>query len=499
MLFLKNTVINTKKEDRFQSLINRLIDLETDNINQDGAPSEFQEIEFDVSDALKMRDALSGKANQQFDLSSHITLGKFNSEMKFSLDDPELDLKLFQFAKSLLFTADGKFNSLIPITVGDFTEEQNDFIVRKLKNILFEYSFSEELTEKLIEKVKPEIASVGPLQAIYNNPNVDAVLINAYDQIYVEQNGKLVLINSSFLNKEHFYFTIQKLVNALKNKPLDQNNMIIEGILEDNSKIYILNENSNKSEPRVIIRKDKEKSFSIKDLCQLGMLNEKMALFLEVCLKNKVPLWVIGPTRSGKTTLLNALINLLPKDERIVTVEKSAELKVQKDRHWIPIHLDRVEEINLSKILSSVYKLRADSLIFNDLDKNELNEAIEIINNGEEGILVSVLVRNSKMLLNYIEYSFKADFNSPFAQLLKENILLAVPVIIECGIDANHKPRIRCIKELIGIKDNQFQFEDIFLFDDKNSRLPSFIGSKRIPLITKTFVEQTQNLVKEIF
>jgi len=499
MLFLKNTAVINKKDDRYQSLINRLIELETDTVNPEPNNTGFQEVEYDISDAIKMRDALGGKFQKGFDLNSHVKLGRVNSEIHFSLDDPDLDLKIFQFAKSLLFTSEGRFNSLLPINIGDLNEEQNDFLVRKLKNILFEYNLSADLTEILVEKLKPEISSIGPLQVIYNNPNIDAILINAYDQIYVEQNGKLALINNTFLNREHFYFTIQKLINALKNKPTDQNNMVIEGILEDNSKIYILNGDSNKSEARVIIRKDKEKSFTVKELIQVGMLNEKMALFLELCLKNKIPFWVIGPTRSGKTALLNALINMLPKDERIVTIEKSSELKVQKDRHWIPVNLENMQSSNLNKVLNSIHKLRADRLFFDDIDKNELNEVIEIINSGEEGTAVSVLVRNSKMLLNYIEYSFKVEANSPFEQLLKENILLAVPIIVECGLDFNQKPRVQCIRELVGLKDNHFQFEDIFVLQDKNSKVPNFVINKRTPFIAKLFGEQSQTLLKEIF
>ncbi len=439
-----------KKEDRFNSLINRLMELEEDTNIQ----SSDTEQEFDLSDAIKMRDALRLSTGQSLE---QVSFGKKSYFGSFSFEDKDLSQKIFNYAKSLLISKDGRFNPYMPIKLEPLNQEEDLNFTQRLQNLLFEEGLSKEQIDKLVLLLKPEFSGFGPLQKLYLDPNTTAVLINSFNQIYIESNGKLVLTNISFFNQDHYTFTIQKLLKNLKNDNVDEKALIVEGVLNDGSKLYVFNEKSSTKEPVVIIRKTSKINLSLKNLVASGMITEKAVEFLKNSIKNKQPIWICGPSRSGKTTLLNALANSSLKEERLVSVEKNSELKLI-DLHWVPFYLN--EEETITKILASIHKLRADKIIFNDFEVSELNKLVDVINTGDESFLVSLNLKNAQMLLNYILFAYDnsgVNTNS----LLKENIAGAIPIIVECGFDTNKKPKVMHIRTVTGVtKDGNFVFEN---------------------------------------
>ena len=212
-----------------------------------------------------------------------------------------------------------------------------------------------------------EINGYGPITELLKDKNVTEIMVNAPDEVYVEINGKLVKDESiSFINSNHILRTIQKIVGPL-GRTIDSSSPMVDARLRDGSRINAIIPPLSLKGPILTIRKFKEDLNSIEDLLRNGTMTNDMALFLEACVKSRLNILVCGGTGSGKTTILNILSSFISDNERIITIEDAAELRL-KQSHVISLetrvdNYDSKSEVTIRDLVRNSLRMRPDRII----------------------------------------------------------------------------------------------------------------------------------------
>ena len=252
-----------------------------------------------------------------------------------------------------------------------------------------------------------EINGFGPINELLKDKNVTEIMVNAPDEIYVEIDGKIVRDESiSFINSDHILRTIQKIVGPL-GRTIDSSSPMVDARLKDGSRINAIIPPLSLKGPVLTIRKFKEDLNSIEDLLRNGTMTNDMALFLEACVESKLNILVCGGTGSGKTTILNILSSFISNDERIITIEDAAELRL-KQSHVISLetrvdNYDSKSEVTIRDLVRNSLRMRPDRIIVGEVRGAEAFDMLQAMNTGHEGSLTTLHANGCLDALNRLE------------------------------------------------------------------------------------------------
>lgn len=340
-----------------------------------------------------------------------------------------------------------------------------------------------------------EINGYGPITELLKDKNVTEIMVNAPNEIYVEINGKIVRDDSvSFINSNHILRCIQKIVQPL-GRTIDSSNPMVDARLKDGSRINAIIPPLSLNGPVLTIRKFKDDLNNIEDLLRNGTMTNDMAIFLDSCVKSKLNILVCGGTGSGKTTLLNILSSFIGDDERIITIEDAAELKLKQD-HVISLetrveNYDSKTEITIRDLVRNSLRMRPDRIIVGEVRGREAFDMLQAMNTGHDGSLTTLHANGCHDALNRLETMVLMGENQIPIPALRDYINNAIDIVVNVTRLADGRRKVTEICEVIGIKDNTIDINPIYKFiqngiSDNGEVLGEFkLTSKNVKILNK--------------
>ena len=345
----------------------------------------------------------------------------------------------------------------------------DDYINDEIDNSLAGYDLSNLERSHIFNMIDNEINGYGPINELLNDKNISEIMVNGPDEVYVEIDGKVLRDNTvSFINDDHILRIIQKMVQPV-GKTIDTVNPMVDSRLPDGSRVNAIIPPLSLRGPILTIRKFRDNLGTVDDLLRNGTLTMDMALFLESCVKAKLNMIVCGGTGSGKTTILNILSNFIGKDERIITIEDAAELRLRQD-HVITLetrtnNYDTKGEVTMRDLVRNSLRMRPYRIIVGEVRGKEAFDMLQAMNTGHEGSLTTLHANGAVDALNRLETMvLMGDMEIPVGAI-REYVKNAIDIIVTVERLSDGRRKITSINEITEIRDGEIQIEKIFGFN----------------------------------
>lgn len=364
----------------------------------------------------------------------------------------------------------------------------NDYINLEIDKSLNGMDLSHFKRNHIFNLIDNEINGLGPITELLKDKNVTEIMVNAPDEIYVEIDGKIVRDESvSFINSEHILRTIQKIVQPL-GRTIDSSSPMVDARLKDGSRINAIIPPLSLKGPVLTIRKFREDLISIEDLLRNGTMTRDMALFLEACVKAKLNILVCGGTGSGKTTILNILSSFISDNERIITIEDAAELKL-KQSHVISLET-RIEnyesksEITIRDLVRNSLRMRPDRIIVGEVRGSEAFDMLQAMNTGHDGSLTTLHANGCIDSLNRLETMVLMSGIEIPVSAIRDYVENAIDIVVNVTRLSDGRRKITEISEINGVVDGIIQVNPIFIFK-QNGLTDEYQVDGEFKLVTK--------------
>ena len=397
--------------------------------------------------------------------------------------------------------------NLIDNDIGEFTN-MDDFIKSEIKNTIEGYDLTNVEISYLYNLIENEINGYGPITELLDDKSITEIMVNGTNEIYVELEGKVIKNNSiSFINDEHILRTIQRIIQPL-GRTIDISNPMVDARLQDGSRLNAIIPPLSLKGPVLTIRKFKEELANIDDFLRTGTLTPYMARFLEASVKAKLNIIICGGTGSGKTTLLNILSSFIENDERIITIEDAAELKL-KQNHVISLetkmtNYEGTGEITIRDLVRNSLRMRPDRIIVGEVRGKEAFDMLQAMNTGHNGSLTTMHANGPIDALNRLETMIlMAGMEIPIPAI-REYIENAIDLVIQTTRLADGRRKVTSICEIVGFDKDIIKLKEIFAFNqtgltEKGEVIGEFIKHKYTPKVYKKLKERGISNLKDIF
>ena len=320
----------------------------------------------------------------------------------------------------------------------------------------------------LIRDIQHEMLGFGPIELLMADPTVSDILVNSYQQIYVERKGRLELTNVTFTDEKHLLRIIDKIV-SLVGRRIDESSPMVDARLPDGSRVNAVIPPVAIDGPMMSIRRFAHIPLRMENLVdELKSLTPEMALMLEGLCKAKVNMIISGGTGSGKTTLLNILSGYIPASERIVTIEDAAELQMQQP-HVVrmetrPNNIEGKGEITQRALVRNALRMRPDRIVIGEVRGAEAADMLQAMNTGHEGSLTTIHANSPRDALSRLENMIgMANLNLPH-KAARQQIASAITVVIQGLRLIDGKRKIISIQEITGMEGDVITMQEIFTF-----------------------------------
>lgn len=308
---------------------------------------------------------------------------------------------------------------------------------------------------------------LGVLQPILDDHTITEVMINGPDCIFVEQSGRLYQRPERFESRKQLEDTIQRIVSRV-NRTVDTSTPICDARLEDGSRVNIVLHPIALNGPIVTIRKFPDKVISFDDLISWKAITPEAAAFLQQCVRAKYNIFVSGGTGSGKTTFLNALSNFIPSDERIITIEDSAELQIKTIPNLVRLETRNANtegkgQISIRDLIKSSLRMRPERIVVGEVRGAEALDMLQAMNTGHDGSLSTGHANSPKDMLSRLETMVLTGADFPL-EAIRQQIASAVDLIVHLGRLSDKSRKTLYIDELVGYEHGEYQLNTLFEF-----------------------------------
>jgi pilus assembly protein CpaF len=371
-------------------------------------------------------------------------------------------------------------------------EENRSKVGQIIENLLqreTNLALSRAQREQFVTELVDEILGLGPLQALLRDPSINEIMVNAYDKIYIEQKGQLVLLPMRFRNDEQVVQVIKRIV-APVGRRIDESVPLVDARLKDGSRVNAIIAPLAVSGPTLTIRRFSAKPFSHKQLVSFGACTETFIEFLRAAVIVKKNMLIAGGTGTGKTTFLNMLSNFIPDGERIITVEDTAELRLLAE-HWIrlesrPPNIEGKGEITIRDLIKNCLRMRPDRIIVGECRGGESLDMLQAMNTGHEGSLATLHANTPTESISRLSaMCLMSGIELPMNVLI-DMISSAVHIFIQITRFADGKRRVTYISECVGRDGQRVITKDIYRFiqtgmDEKGTSFGYFTAMDYVP------------------
>jgi len=325
------------------------------------------------------------------------------------------------------------------------------------------------LTEKenLFSEIEDEVLGLGPLEPFLKDDTISDILINTYNQIFIERFGKLELSESRFKDDTHLMKIIDKIVSSVGRR-IDESSPMVDARLADGSRVNVIIPPLALDGPIMSIRRFGRDPLMINDLILLKSFTKEIGEILKGIVKAKLNVLISGGTGSGKTTLLNVLSQFIPEEERIVTIEDAAELQLKQD-HLVrletrPANIEGKGEVMARDLVRNSLRMRPDRIIVGEVRGMEAFDMLQAMNTGHEGSLTTIHSNSSRDALMRLE-SMTAMANLEISnQFMRRFIASAINIIIQISRFPDGTRKLISIQEVTGMEGNIITLQEIFSF-----------------------------------
>lgn len=321
--------------------------------------------------------------------------------------------------------------------------------------------------EQLCSEVLDEAIGLGPLETLLTDESVSEIMVNRFDQIFVERGGRIAPHPTTFTSDRAVLGVIERIVAPLGRR-IDESSPMVDARLPDGSRVNITIPPVSPKAPSITIRKFRADKMRMADLIAVGALSDATAEFLAMCIRAKLNIIISGGTGTGKTTMLNALSSFIPNTERIVTIEDPSELRLQQE-HVItlearPPSIEGKNAIHQRDLVRNSLRMRPDRIIIGEVRGPECFDMLQAMNTGHEGSISTVHANNPRDAIARMEnLVLMAGMDLPM-RAIREQIASAIDVIIQVQRLQDGSRKVSHVTEVSGMEGEVITLQDVFLF-----------------------------------
>lgn len=322
----------------------------------------------------------------------------------------------------------------------------------------------------LAAEVLNEAVGLGPLEKLLADDNVTEIMVNKYDEIFIEQSGKLTLSDITFSSDDAVMTAIERIVSPLGRR-IDESSPLVDARLKDGSRVNAIIPPLALRGPCLTIRKFAKQKLQAQDLVNFGALNHGMVKFLETAVNNHMNILISGGTGSGKTTLLNVLSNFIPPSERIITVEDAAELKLTQP-HLVslearPANLEGKGAIPIRDLVKNCLRMRPDRIVVGECRGGETLDMLQAMNTGHDGSLTTAHANTPRDMIARLEVMVMMSGLDLPVSAIREMVASAVHLIVQISRYSDGSRRLTNITEITGVESGIVSMQDIFRYQQE--------------------------------
>ena len=362
----------------------------------------------------------------------------------------------------------------------------DDELLEQIEQIVDEQTYGKyfSVNEKvdIIQQIYSSIRGFGLLDSIIADDSITEVMINGPDDVFMEKNGKLKKIDAHFESQKKLEDIIQRIV-GMAGREVNQASPICDTRLPDGSRVNVVLPPISLCGPILTIRKFSKNPMTIERLIQLGSLTKEIADKLEVLVKAKYNIFISGGTGSGKTTFLNALSNYIPKDERVITIEDSAELQITGIKNLVSMetrnaNASGVGEVTIRDLIKTSLRMRPERIVVGEVRGGEALDMLQAMNTGHDGSLSTGHANSPDDMLSRLETMVLQGASGLPLQAIRQQIASAVDIIIHLSRLRDKSRKTMEICEVVGYKDGAIVLNPLYVFEeDENSTMEKVSGS----------------------
>jgi pilus assembly protein CpaF len=321
----------------------------------------------------------------------------------------------------------------------------------------------------LLSQIRDELLGFGPIQPLLDDPTVSEVMVNRADRVYVERKGKSMLTDVRFEDDAHIRRVIERIIVPL-GRYLDENSPLVDARLPDGSRVNVVIPPVAVGGSCITIRKFSQGLLAADDLVRLGAFPQTVSTFLKACVQSRLNIVVAGGTGSGKTTLLNVLSSFIPLEERIVTIEDAAELKLAQD-HVITLEAKRPDragqgEVTMRDLVRNALRMRPERIVVGEVRGGDALDMLQAMNTGHDGSMTTVHANSPRDVLSRIEtLALMGGIDFP-VRVIREQIASAIHLIVQQARMRDGSRRVVNLTEIGGMEQDKIILQEIFRFTE---------------------------------
>ncbi|MDX2032299.1 MAG: CpaF family protein [Blastocatellia bacterium] len=350
--------------------------------------------------------------------------------------------------------------------------------------------------EQLIEEIRHELFGLGPLEILLSDPTISDILVNSPYRIFVERAGKLERANVSFNDNEHVMRVIERIVSSVGRR-IDESSPMVDARLLDGSRVNAVIPPIALDGPMLSIRRFGKIPLRMESLIERGALTREIADMLRMCVRARLNIVISGGTGAGKTTLLNALSAFIPEDERIITIEDSAELMLQQPHvarmETRPRNIEGKGEITQRELVKNALRMRPDRIVIGEVRAGEAIDMLQAMNTGHDGSLTTIHANTPRDALTRIETMIQMAGLRLSERAMRQQITSAINLVIQVSRLSDGTRRVTSICEILGIDRREIAMQELFRYErvgvDETGRVQ---GSFKSAGVLPSFAEKLE-------
>jgi pilus assembly protein CpaF len=322
--------------------------------------------------------------------------------------------------------------------------------------------------DRVIEEVQDEVFGLGPLEQLLKDPTISDIMVNGFDNVYIEKGGRLIETNVRFKDQAHLRMIIDRIVSNVGRR-IDDSSPIVDARLEDGSRVCAVIPPLALIGPVMSIRRYGKKLLTTEDLLKNFTLTHGILDFLSGCVEARLNIVISGGSGSGKTTLLNTMSRFIPEDERVITIEDTAELQMQQP-HVVrletrPSNIEGAGAVTARDLVINTLRMRPDRIIVGESRGPEALDMLQAMNTGHDGSMTTVHANTVRDAFSRLEIMVMMASQNVPDKVIRQQLASAINLVVQCARLSDGSRKVVSIAEVVGVEHEQVEMQDLFEFE----------------------------------